>query len=99
MRVKFIWPNLDCPLGLSMGRRIFPGALKAAGHDTKILHVSEWLDYPFNVPRIVGDVRDHGSDLIAMSAGANHYPETGQPRSQGKPACTAYPSRNRKSGG
>ncbi len=78
MRVQFVWPNFDCPLGLSMGQAYLSGALKAAGHDTRILHVSEWLDYPFNVSRIVSDVSDYGPDLIAMSTGANHYPETRQ---------------------
>ena len=76
MRIQFIWPNFDCPLGPSMGQAYLSGALKAAGHETKILHVAEWLDYPFDIGRIVSDVRDFRPDLIAMSTGANHYPET-----------------------
>jgi radical SAM superfamily enzyme YgiQ (UPF0313 family) len=76
MKVQFIWPNFDCPLGLSMGQAYLSGALRAAGHDTNILHISEWLDYPFHIERAVSDVKDYGPDLIAMSTGANHYPET-----------------------
>jgi radical SAM superfamily enzyme YgiQ (UPF0313 family) len=76
MKVQFIFPNFDAPLGLSMGQAYLSGALKAAGHDTNIIHVSEWLDYPFDIDRIVSDVKDYGPDMIAMSTGANHYPET-----------------------
>jgi len=75
-KIQLIWPNFDCPLGLSMGQAYLSGALKAAGHDTNIMHISEWLDYPFDVDRVVSDVKDYGPDLIAMSTGANHYPET-----------------------
>jgi radical SAM superfamily enzyme YgiQ (UPF0313 family) len=58
-----------------MGQAYLSGALKAAGHDTNIIHIAEWLDYPFDVARIVSDVRNYGPDLIAMSSGDNHYPE------------------------
>lgn len=75
MRVQFVWPNFDCPLGLSIGVSYLSAALKRAGHDTNVLHVCEWLNYPFNVERIVSDVRDFNPDLIAFSTGANHYPE------------------------
>ena len=76
MKVQFVWPNFDCPLGPSMGQAYLSGAPKAAGHDTNILHVSERFDYAFDVDCIISDVRDYGPDLIAMSTGANHYPET-----------------------
>ena len=35
-----------------MGQAYLSGALRSAGHDTNILHVSEWLDYAFDVDRI-----------------------------------------------
>ncbi len=75
MKVQFVWPNFDCPLGLSIGQAYLSGAVRAAGHDTSIIHVCEWLDYPFDIERIVSDVKDYGPDLIAISTGANHYPE------------------------
>ncbi len=78
MKVQFIWPNFDCPLGLSIGVSYLSGALKAAGHDTRILHICEWLDYPYEPDRILSDVKDYGPDLIAFSTGANHYPEMRQ---------------------
>ena len=78
MKVQFIWPNFDCPLGLSIGVAQLSGALKAAGHETSIIHVCEWLDYPFDVDRIESDVRAFDPDLIAVSTGFPHYPEMRQ---------------------
>ena len=75
MKVQFIWPNFDCPIGLSIGVAQLSGALRQAGHDTRIIHVCEWLDYPFDVERIESEVREYGPDLIAVSTGFPHYPE------------------------
>jgi radical SAM superfamily enzyme YgiQ (UPF0313 family) len=52
------------------------GALKSAGHDTNIIHITEWCDYPLDIDRVTSDVRAYGPDLIAVGTGANHYPET-----------------------
>ncbi len=78
MKVQFIWPNFDCPLGLSIGVSYLSGALKQAGHETRITHVCEWLDYPFDIDRIESDVRAYAPDLIAVSTGVAHYPEMRQ---------------------
>jgi len=78
MKVQFIWPNFDCPIGLSIGVSYLSAALKAAGHDTRILHICEWLDYPFDLDRIESDVAAYDPDLIAVSTGFAHYPEMGQ---------------------
>jgi radical SAM superfamily enzyme YgiQ (UPF0313 family) len=75
MKVQFLWPNFDCPIGLSIGLSYLAGALRDAGHETKITHVCEWLDYPFDIDRIESDFRAFNPDLIAFSTGANHYPE------------------------
>jgi len=32
MKVQFIWPNFDCPIGLSIGVAQLSGALQQAGH-------------------------------------------------------------------
>jgi len=81
MKVQFIWPNFDCPIGLSIGVAYLSGALKQAGHETRIMHICEWLDYPYDLERIESDVRDYAPDLVAISTGFAHYPEmreTGQ---------------------
>ena len=75
MRIQFIWPNFDCPIGLSVGVSYLSGALKHAGHDTRIEHICEWLENPFDLETVSGHVRDFDPDLIAFSTGANHYPE------------------------
>ena len=78
MKIQFIWPNFDCPLGLSIGVAYLSGALQRAGHDTRIIHICEWLDYPFELDRIESDVRAYAPDLIAISTGFPHYPEMRQ---------------------
>lgn len=78
MKVLFIWPNFDCPIGVSIGVSYLSGALKHAGHDTHCLHICEWLDYPFDLDRISSDVRNYNPDLIAFSSGTNHFPECKQ---------------------
>jgi radical SAM superfamily enzyme YgiQ (UPF0313 family) len=78
MRIQFIWPNFDCPIGPSIGVSYLSAALKAAGHDTRILHICEWLDYPFDLDRIESDVRAYDPDLVAVSTGFAHYPEMRQ---------------------
>jgi radical SAM superfamily enzyme YgiQ (UPF0313 family) len=78
MRVQFIWPNFDCPIGLNIGVAYLSGALRAAGHDTRILHICEWLDYPFDLDRIESDVAAYDPDLIAVGTGFAHYPEMAQ---------------------
>ncbi len=78
MKIQFLWPNFDCPLGLSIGVAQLSGALKQAGHDTRIIHICEWLDYPFDLDRIESDVRAYDPDLIAVSTGFPHYPEMRQ---------------------
>src|SRR5438093_4446710 len=78
MKVQFIWPNFDCPIGLNIGLAYLSGALKAAGHDTRILHICEWLDYPFDLDRIESEVKAYDPDLIAVGTGFPHYPEMGR---------------------
>jgi anaerobic magnesium-protoporphyrin IX monomethyl ester cyclase len=78
MKVQFIWPNFDCPIGISCGVAYLSGALRAAGHETRIIHICEALDYPYDPDRIEREIRDFGPGLVAISAGANHYPEMRQ---------------------
>jgi anaerobic magnesium-protoporphyrin IX monomethyl ester cyclase len=75
MKVLFIWPNFDCPVGPSIGVSYLSAALKQAGHETKCLHICEWLDYPFDVERATADAAAYDPGLIAVSSGTNHYPD------------------------
>ena len=70
MRVQFVWPNFDCPIGKSIGISYLSSALKQAGHDTKVEHICEWLDNPFDLDKVVGHVKDYNPlCLIAFSTG------------------------------
>lgn len=75
MKVLFIWPNFDCPVGPSIGVSYLSAALKQAGHTTKCLHICEWLDYPFDTEQITKDAKAYDPGLIAFSSGTNHFPD------------------------
>lgn len=75
MKVQFIFTNFDCPVGPSIGVSYLSGALKAAGHETSLLHVSEWVDYPYDPQQILKDVLAYDPDLLAISFATNHAPE------------------------
>ena len=73
MKVQFIFPNYDCPIGISIGVAYLSAILKERGYDTNIIHICEALDYPFDVNKIKNDVAKYNPDLIAISTGENHY--------------------------
>ena len=75
MKVQFIFTNFDCPVGPSMGVSYISSALKAAGHETKCLHISEWVDYPYDPDQILKDTLEYDPDIVAMCFGTNHAPE------------------------
>ena len=75
MKVQFIFTNFDCPVGPSMGVSYISSALKEAGHETKCLHINEWVDYPYDPDRILKDTLEYDPDLVAMCFGTNHKPE------------------------
>lgn len=75
MKVQFIFPNIGCPIGISMGVAILSTELKNAGHDTRVIHVNDHLGYSFDLERIRKDVEEYGPDLIAFSFGTNHIVE------------------------
>ena len=76
MKVQFIWPNFDCPIGLNIGLAYLSGALKVAGHNTKILHICEWLDYPFDLDRIewIGSVDRRAKAAARARIASSHLP-------------------------
>ena len=73
MRVLFIFPNYDCPMGLSIGVSYLSSVLKTEGFETKIIHINEELGYPFDVKRIINDISDYSPSFICISTGENHY--------------------------
>lgn len=75
MRVLFLHPNFDAPLGVSIGISYVAGTLLRAGHEVHVLHLSELLGYPFDLGRILADVRAIAPGLVGIGCGYNHYPE------------------------
>ena len=71
MRILFIYPNLNAQIGFNYGIAYLSAVLKQAGHTTGLLNINEQLGYPFDLPRIVGDVRAFAPDLIAFSLVTN----------------------------
>ena len=75
MRILFIFTNFDCPVGHSIGVSYISSALKAAGHETKCLHINEWVEYPYDPDQILKDTLDYDPGLVALCFGTNHAPE------------------------
>lgn len=73
MKILFVFPNYDCPLGISIGVAYLSAALKENGHETHVLHISDELGYPFDVNKIVKDILQYSPGLVAISTGENHY--------------------------
>jgi len=73
MRVLFIYTDIGISVGYSCGIGVLSAYLKQNGHDTKLLHVTDELDYPLDINRIVKDVLEFEPDLIAFSAVTNQW--------------------------
>lgn len=73
MKVQFIFPNYDCPIGISIGVSYLSAILKERGYETKIIHICDMIGYPYNEQKIIDDIKSYAPDLIAISTGENHY--------------------------
>lgn len=73
MKILFIWPNYDCPIGLSIGVSYLSAILKEHGYHTNILHISESLGVPFLIDELLVKIEKNAPDIIAISTGENHY--------------------------
>ncbi len=73
MRVLFVYPSIDCPAGINHGLAAISGVLKAAGHETRLLHVCEKL-WPLPSYDDVKDmVSEYEPGLIGFSAMSQQY--------------------------
>src|ERR1022692_3209353 len=74
MRVLLIYPNIDCPIGVNHGLAMISGVLKAAGHETKLVHVNEKL---FDIPTdedLLKVVAEYQPGIIGFSVMTQQYP-------------------------
>lgn len=73
MRVLLVYPNIDSPVGVNHGLSMISGVLKAAGHETQLIHVNEKL---FDVPTdeaLVARVRAWAPGVVGFSVMTQQY--------------------------
>jgi radical SAM superfamily enzyme YgiQ (UPF0313 family) len=73
MRVLFIYTDISISVGYSCGIGVLSAYLKEHGHQTRLIHVSDELNYPLDPERILRDIRDYDPGLIAFSAVTNQW--------------------------
>jgi len=73
MKVLFIYTDIGISVGYSCGIGVLSAYLKKNGHETKLLHVSDELNYSLDVERIVRDVLDYDPGLICFSSVTNQW--------------------------
>lgn len=74
MKVLFVWPSLDCPPGINHGLTCLSAALKARGHETGLIHVSDAL-WPVPDPdELYQRIAAHEPDVLAFSATTQQFP-------------------------
>lgn len=73
MRVLFVYTDIGISVGYSCGIGVLSAYLKRHGHETRLIHVSDELNYPLDLDRILADVQAYGPGLIAFSAVTNQW--------------------------
>lgn len=73
MRVLFIYTDIGISVGYSCGIGILSAYLKENGHDTKLIHVSDELDYSLDVEQIIKDIKEYDPGLVAFSTVTNQW--------------------------
>jgi radical SAM superfamily enzyme YgiQ (UPF0313 family) len=73
VRVLFIYTDIGISVGYSCGIGVLSAYLRQHGHQTKLLHVSDELNYPLDPERILRDIQAYNPGLIAFSAVTNQW--------------------------
>lgn len=73
MKVLFIYTDIGISVGYSCGIGVLSAYLKKHGHETKLLHVSDELEYSLDVSSIVRDVLAYNPGLICFSSVTNQW--------------------------
>jgi len=58
MKILFIYTDIGSDVGYSAGIGILSAILIDQGHKTRLIHISEELDYPLDQSRINKDISD-----------------------------------------
>jgi len=73
VKILFIYTDIHSAVGYSAGIGILSAILKNQGHETKLIHISEELDYALDQSRINKDIRDWQPHLICFSVTTNQW--------------------------
>lgn len=73
MNVLFIWPSLDCPPGINHGLASLSAALKARGHATSLIHISEALWPVPSGEELHAEILRRAPDVLAFSATTQQF--------------------------
>lgn len=73
MKVLFIYTDIGISVGYSCGIGVLSAFLKEHGHETKLIHVSDELDYALDLEHMLRDIREYDPGLIAFSAVTNQW--------------------------
>ena len=73
MKVHFVYPILDSPPGINHGLAALSGVLRAAGHRTRLLQVSEALPPVPGIDEAVARVLAWKPDLVGLSVLTQQY--------------------------
>ena len=68
MKILFIWPNYDCPIGMSIGVAYLSSVLQQENFETKILHINDEIGYPYDKKVILRDIELFILDLYLLKA-------------------------------
>ncbi|MHC4469852.1 MAG: B12-binding domain-containing radical SAM protein [Planctomycetota bacterium] len=74
MRVLFVYPSIDCPVGFNHGLAAMSGVLKAEGHETRLLHVNEGLGPIPTVDDVLALVEEYEPGVVGFSVMSQQYP-------------------------
>jgi radical SAM superfamily enzyme YgiQ (UPF0313 family) len=74
MKVLFIWPSLDCPPGINHGLTSLSAVLKASGHETSLIHVTDALWPVPTHAELLEEIKRRAPDLVAFSATTQQFP-------------------------
>ncbi len=73
LRVLFVYPSIDCPVGFNHGLAAMSGVLKACGHETRLVHVNEGLGPIPSADDVHAVVREYDPGVIGFSAMSQQY--------------------------
>lgn len=72
-KVLFIYPNLNAQEGFNHGIAALSGQLRAAGHETELIHLNDSLYGPVELEEVARRVMDFDPHLICFSAMSQQY--------------------------